>query len=93
MDKQSLTVEERPLALQKLTRYFSEKVSATGSVSSISTFRSGLSTLVWLRNVTDPLPMSPVQANLTPSLVASIATAADVSFGRSGNFEDRTTPS
>ena len=49
-------------------------MSATGSVSSMSTFRSGLSTLLWLRRVTEPLPISPVHANLTPSFVASMAT-------------------
>ena len=55
-------------------------MSATGSVSSMSTFKSGFSTFVWLRNVTAPLPMSPEQANLTPSLVASIATVDAVSY-------------
>lgn len=66
---------ERPAALQKLTRYLREKVKATGSVSSMSTLSSGFSTLVWLRSVTAPLPMSPLQENLTPSLDASMATA------------------
>ena len=78
-DRQSLTDEERPLALQKLTKYFKENVRATGSVRSISTFWSGFSILLWFRSVTDPFPISPVQANLTPSLVASIATISDVS--------------
>lgn len=75
MDRQILTVLERAEALQKLTRYLSEKVSDTGSVSSISTFISGFSTLLWLRRVTAPLPMSPVLENLMPSLLASIVTA------------------
>ena len=73
-ERHSLTVLESPLALQKLTRYFREKVRATGSDNAISTFNSGLSTLVWLRSVTAPLPISPEQENLTPSFVASIAT-------------------
>jgi hypothetical protein len=60
LDKHSLTDLERPAALQKLTRYLRENVNATGSVSSISTLRSGFSALVWLRRVTAPLPISPV---------------------------------
>lgn len=74
MDRQILTWLERAEALQKLTRYLSEKVRETGSVSSMSTFSSGFSTLLWLRRVTAPLPMSPVLANLMPSLLASIVT-------------------
>lgn len=74
LERQILTVLERAEALQKLTRYLREKVRETGSVSSMSTFCSGLSTLVWLRSVTAPLPMSPVLENLTPSLLASIVT-------------------
>ena len=73
-DRHNLTVPERPVALQKLTRYLSENVSATGSERAISTFKSGFSTLVWLRKVTAPLPISPEHENLTPSLVASMAT-------------------
>ncbi|KAI7360189.1 proliferating cell nuclear antigen [Hortaea werneckii] len=64
----------RPLALQKLTRYLSEKVRATGSDRLISTLRSGFSTSVCERSVTAPEPMSPLQANLTPSLVHSMDT-------------------
>jgi hypothetical protein len=45
-DKHNLTVEESPLALQKLTKYFRENVNATGSERLMSTFSSGLSTLV-----------------------------------------------
>jgi len=71
-------VLERPAALQKLTRYLRENVRATGSVSSISMFCSGFSTLVWLRKVTAPFPISPAQENLTPSLDASIETSVDV---------------
>ena len=74
MLKHSLTDELNPLALQKLTRYLSENVSATDSDSAMSTLFSGFSTLVWERSVTLPLPMSPLQANLTPSFVHSIAT-------------------
>jgi hypothetical protein len=64
----------RPEALQKLTRYLSEKVKATGSVRLISTFFSEFSTSVCWRRVTEPFPMSPVQANLTPSFVHSMET-------------------
>ena len=74
VDRQSLTLLERPLALQKLTRYFKEKVSETGSDSWISTFWSSFSTLVCWRRVADPEPMSPVQPNLTPSFVHSMLT-------------------
>lgn len=74
MDRQILTVLERAAALQKLTRYLRENVRETGSVSSMSTFSSGFSTLLWLRRVTAPLPMSPVLENLIPSLLASIVT-------------------
>jgi hypothetical protein len=70
-------VLDRAEALQKLTRYLREKVRATGSVSSMSTFNSGFSTLVWLRRVTAPFPMSPLQENLTPSLEASMATTIE----------------
>ncbi len=73
-DKQSLTVPERPEALQKLTRYLRENVRATGSVKSMSTLRSGFSRLEWERRVTAPFPMSPSAANLTPSLLTSIFT-------------------
>ena len=73
-DRHNFTVLERPLALQKLTRYFRENVRATGSDNAMSTFSSGLSTFWWLRRVTAPLPISPEQENLTPSFVASIAT-------------------
>ena len=45
-ERHNLTVLESPLALQKLTRYFKENVKATGSDNAISTFSSGLSTLV-----------------------------------------------
>jgi hypothetical protein len=69
-----LTVLDSPAALQKLTRYLREKVRETGSVSSMSTLNSGLSTLVWLRRVTAPFPISPAHVNLTPSLEASIET-------------------
>lgn len=74
LERQTLTVLDRPWALQKLMRYLREKVRATGSESSISTLVSGLSALVVVRRVTDPLPMSPLQENLTPSLLASIVT-------------------
>jgi hypothetical protein len=46
LDKLSLTLSDKPLALQKLTRYFREKVRETGSLRSISTFSPGFSTLV-----------------------------------------------
>lgn len=69
-----MTVFDSPAALQKLTRYLREKVKETGSVSSISTFSSGFSTLLWLRRVTAPFPISPEQENLTPSFEASIET-------------------
>jgi hypothetical protein len=65
---------DRAAALQKLTRYLREKVRVTGSDSSMLTLFSGLSMSVWLRRVTDPLPMSPLAENLTPSLDASMAT-------------------
>lgn len=74
LDRQILTWLDRAAALQKLTRYFSEKVRETGSVSSMSTLFSGLSMEVWLLRVTEPLPMSPLQENLTPSLEASMPT-------------------
>ena len=74
MDRQNLTWPDRAEALQKLTRYLREKVKETGSLSSISMFSAGLSTFVKLRRVTDPLPMSPLQENLMPSLDASIVT-------------------
>ncbi|KAI7165257.1 Proliferating cell nuclear [Hortaea werneckii] len=70
----SRTESLRPLALQKFTRYLSEKVRATGSDRLISTLRSGFSTSVCERSVTAPEPMSPLQANLTPSLVHSMDT-------------------
>lgn len=73
-DKHNLTLPARPLALQKLTRYLSEKVRDTGSERLIVTSLSGLSTLVCERKVTDPLPMSPWQEKRTPSLVASMPT-------------------
>lgn len=47
---------------------------ATGSERETETFRSGFSTLVYGRTVTEPEPMSPWHENLTPSLVASIVT-------------------
>jgi hypothetical protein len=75
LERQIFTLGPRVDALQKLTRYLREKVSATGSLSSMSTLRSGLSTLVWLRRVTEPLPMSPWDENFIPSLLASIVTA------------------
>jgi len=75
-DRQSLTLAERLDALQKLTRYLREKVSETGSLISITMLSLGLSMTVWLRRVTDPLPMSPLHENLTPSLAASIVTIA-----------------
>ena len=74
LDRHNLTVLDRPLALQKLTRYLSEKVRATGSDKAMSTFNSGFSTLLWLRRVTAPLPISPEHENFTPSFVASMAT-------------------
>jgi hypothetical protein len=79
VERHSLTLLERPLALQKLTRYLSEKVSDTGSDSWISTFSSSLSTLACWRRVTDPEPMSPVQPNLTPSFVHSMLTGQAMS--------------
>ena len=45
MESERVTTEDSALALQKLTRYFSEKVSVTDSVSSILVDSSGLSTL------------------------------------------------
>ncbi len=75
LDRQILTWLERAAALQKLTKYLSEKVRETVSLSSILMFSAGFSTLVWLRRVTDPLPMSPLHENLTPSLLASMVTA------------------
>ena len=83
--RDSLTVSLSPLALQKLTRYLSEKVRATGSDRLISTLFSGFSTLVCERKVTEPLPMSPAHLKLTPSLVHSIVTARTVSAWYSGN--------
>lgn len=74
LDRLSLTVSDNPLALQKLTRYLSEKVSETGSLRSISTFSPGFSTFVCCLSWTEPEPMSPWQLNLTPSFVHSIAT-------------------
>lgn len=82
LERQSLTVSDSPEALQKLTRYLSENVRATGSASSISTFRAGLSTFVWLRRVTVPLPISPEHLKETPSLEASIATVEQISAQR-----------
>lgn len=76
LDKLSLTVSDNPLALQKLTRYFREKVRETGSLRSISTFSPGLSMLVCCLSWTEPEPMSPWQLNLTPSFVHSIETGA-----------------
>jgi hypothetical protein len=75
LERHSFTVLERPAALQKLARYFREKVRATGSVSSMSMFVSGFSTSVFGRRVTDPLPISPAQENLIPSLEVSMETA------------------
>jgi hypothetical protein len=75
LDRQSLTVSDRPLALQKFVRYLSEKVRETGSVRSISIEFSGFSTLLLCLSWTDPEPMSPWQENLTPSFVHSIETA------------------
>lgn len=46
-------------------------------MSSISTFMSGFSTLLWLRRVTAPFPISPEQENLTPSFEASIETVKE----------------
>lgn len=46
----------------------------------MTTFWSGLSTLVCWRMVTDPLPISPWQENLTPSLLASITTVEEISM-------------
>jgi hypothetical protein len=74
LERHSFTVFEMDAALQKLTRYLREKVRETGSVSSISTFNSGLSTLVWLRRVIAPFPISPEEKNLTPSFEVSIVT-------------------
>ena len=74
MDRLSLTLSDNPLALQKLTRYFSEKVSVTGSLRSISTFSLEFSTLVCCLSWTEPEPMSPWQLNLTPSFVHSMDT-------------------
>lgn len=65
---------DRADALQKLTRYLREKVSETGSLSSISIDSLGFSTLECCRRVTEPLPMSPWHENLTPSLLASMVT-------------------
>ena len=79
LERQSLTVLESPLALQKLTKYLRENVKATGSDKAMSTLSSGLSTFVWLLRVTAPLPISPEQENLTPSFVASMATNRSVS--------------
>jgi hypothetical protein len=73
-ERDSVTVLDNPEALQKLTRYLSEKVSATGSCRSMMVASSGFSTLAFCRKVTAPLPMSPWQENLIPSLVASIET-------------------
>ena len=76
LDRQMVTWVDRVAALQKLVRYLREKVSDTGSDSSILTVCSAFSSAgVWLRSVTEPLPMSPLQANLTPSLLASMLTA------------------
>lgn len=69
-----MTVLDNPEALQKLMRYFEEKVRETGSWSSMVVPSSGFSTLVFCLKVTDPLPMSPEQENLIPSFVASMAT-------------------
>jgi hypothetical protein len=74
--KHNLTESLKPLALQKLTRYFNEKVRATGSDRLISTFCWGLSTLVCWRRVMEPFPMSPLQVNLTPSFVHSMETVS-----------------
>jgi hypothetical protein len=78
-DRHSFTVLERPAALQKLARYLRENVRETGSVSSISMFVSGFSTSVRPRRVTEPLPISPAQENLMPSLLVSIETAQGTS--------------
>ena len=75
LDRLSLTLSDRPLALQKLTRYFSEKVRETGSLRSMETFSLAFSTLVCCLSWTEPEPMSPWQLNLTPSFVHSIDTA------------------
>ena len=74
LDRQILTTVESEEALQKLTKYLSENVRATGSASSISMDSSVFSTLVCCRSVTDPLPISPWDENLIPSLFASIVT-------------------
>ncbi len=68
-DRQILTLLESEAALQKFTRYLSENVRETGSVSSISTLSSGLSTLVCCLTVTAPLPISPWQRELDAVLV------------------------
>lgn len=73
-ERHSLTFSERPVALQKLTRYLREKVKATGSARLIVTSWSGFSMLLRDRRVTEPVPMSPSQENRMPSLVASITT-------------------
>jgi hypothetical protein len=75
LERLSLTRSDKPLALQKLTRYFNEKVRETGSESSISTFSLGLSTLDDALSWTEPDPISPEQENLTPSFVHSIETS------------------
>lgn len=69
-----MTVWDRELALQKLTRYLRENVRDTGSVRSILVDNSSFSMFWCALSVTEPFPMSPVQANFTPSFVASIAT-------------------
>jgi hypothetical protein len=71
-----LTVLDRTEALQKLMRYFSEKVRTTLSIRLIVTSFSGLSVFVFCRRETEPLPMSPEHVNLTVSLEASMVTGA-----------------
>lgn len=86
MARLRVTVEERELALQKLTRYFREKVSDTGSVSSIFVDSSGLSTFLCDLSATEPFPISPEQVNLTHSLSASIETMQKFSTSSRGEL-------
>lgn len=66
------------VAFVKLTRYFREKVRVTGSVSSIVVAVPSFSSMPALGlTVTEPLPMSPSQENVTPSLLHSILTDSD----------------
>ena len=78
LERQILTWLARAEALQKLTRYLREKVSETGSLSSISIDSLGFSTLECCRSVTEPLPMSPWHENLMPSLLASMLTVQKI---------------